>query len=449
MVGNYFRRWRAGLGVAGAFCLWPGLAFAEEVAPSDASTGILVALAGVATAYLLSFLLLGWLTRQYGFVTGVQYVVLGMLVVPLTGWIPLEALQTFEPIVGLATGAVGLTVGLRVSRRRLAELTGTTVKLAMSVVSVTLGLVVLLPLLGLYHWGDPGTSDYWIPAILALGAMALVADWRQVAALANFFNVEETTITKARNLAWLSTTAAVVCFGVLFSYFNPGPQWFGDFSNMGIWLAAHVVAGGVVGAIGGSLVQTRPDDDRILTILLGVVITASALAYVTTLSIVFVNFVAGIILINMSSESLRIRGMLDSANAPLYILLLFIVGTIWSAGTSATALIIIGAYLALRLIGRIAGVAAYRPRLSGYRPEPGIHRVLWAPGALTAAMIVDFSFGFSDLESMDTVISAFVLILIAEEVVSFILARGWMIDVSDADPSRRRSSPWGDWKGGN
>lgn len=427
--------------------LWPATAFAEDPSPvGEVPANVLIIMAGVATAYLLAHLLLGWLTSQYGFVTGVQYVVLGMIVVPLTGWLPSEIVADLRPLIALAAGAVGLGVGLRVSFRELASQKGPTVKLTFIVTALTLAMVVVIPVAGLYYWTPETAQWHWVPAILALGAMALVADGRQLVALAKFFDVPDEKITQARELAWLSTALSVVGFGLVFSFYNPGQLIVDGIADGALWLVAHLVAGGIIGALGAAMMQARPDEDRVLTILLGVVIMASTLAYTTTLSVVFINFVAGAVLFNMSSESLRIRRMLESANIPLYILLLFFAGTLWTPEMAPIAFVFIGAYLLLRMIGRVFGVMLYRPRLSGHRPDPGIHRVLWAPGALSAAMIVDFAFGFEALTGIEVVLSLFVLILIAEEIISHFLIRGWMIDISDPESSQGATSPWGQWE---
>ncbi len=409
---------------------------------------VLVVLTVVATAYLLSYLLLKWLSGRYGFVTGMPYVVLGALLVPVMGWLPVEVMEGFDPLVGLATGAVALAAGLGVDAAKFGEQRGTTLKLGLTVTAVTLAVVVGVPWLVLqYLWEPPMNSALWLPVLGLLGAMGLVADSRPVEALAKYMNLEgEVAVEKAMKVAWVSTLGAVVFLGVVFSLYNPGPQWAGPVANGALWLGVQIVTGVVLGVVGGALVEMRPEDDRLLTVLLGVLVTASMAAYVTTMSIVFVNFVAGVVLINMSSESLRVRGMLEGAMGPLYVLLLFFLGTLWVVETlPAWLYVAVGIYVGLRVVGRYLGAAAYRPKLSGYRPEPGMYRAWIAPGALTAALVLDFSFAFGDQPEMATMISALVLVVVAEELVSFALVRGWLIESADVETmgsSKRRRDRW-------
>ena len=433
--------------VLAALIAAPTVAFAADGAETTPVNPFWI-LGGVVVAYLLAYLSLGWLTRRYGFVTGAQYVLVGMLVVPFTGWLDTETFRGVEALMAIAVGAVGLTAGLAVNRQRLKDQQGRRVRLALTVAGVTLLLVTVVPLLAVFQWMPEDGRTPWVAGLMILGAVALVADGRQLEALAGFFEVDEAAVSDALELCWLSTSLALLWFGVSFSVLDPGIEIFGGPADGGAWLAIHLLVGAVIGAVGAALIEERPDDDRALTILIGVVVTASATAYATGLSIVFVSFVTGVVLIQLSSEALRLKTMVQGAHVPIYILLLFVAGTFWTTGMEPVGYGIVAAYLVLRWLGRVLGVALYRPRLTGHRPPPGVHRTLWAPGALTAAIVLDVAIGFSEVEHIGTLVSALILILIAEEVIAYALSRGWMIDISDVGTGRQTSSPWGDWRGG-
>ena len=428
------------------FGLLPARGYAEGMGiEPDAYGSVFLGLSLVVVAYFFSYLLYKWLIARHGFVSGAPFVLLGLLLVPWTGW--LEITLNFQPLVLIASAAVALQVGLGMGRKRLVTEGAGIMSFLFVVTAVTVFFVVVLPLLALDLWADEATQEFWIIGILALGAMALVAEGRQLDAIADYFGVEGESLELARKVTWWSTVIAALFFGLVIAFFQPTWVFFDDARNGAILVGAHLVLGGVIGAIGGALLEERPEDDRALTILIGLVITLAATAYLTPLSVVFLSVVAGLTMINISSEAIRMRQMVDSAHVPLYILLLFAVGTLWSPTMGLTGLLMVAIYLGLRFLGRLLGIYLFRPRLTGHRPDPGIHRALWAPGALTAAMIVDMVSTFGTDGVMALILSAFILILVAEEVVSFVLVRGWMIDISDAGPSRRRTSPWGDWGG--
>ena len=454
MAVSSFRRAKF-VGAAGACSLvgllWPAIALGadEVVLELGRHEQILVLLGIVATAYLLSYLLLRWLAGRFGFVTAAPYVVLGAVVAASADGVGQVVLESMEPLLALAVGVAGLVAGLGVNLKSLRDEEGTTVKLALTVVAATVAMVVVIPWVALNRWG-PALSEgmSWAPVVLMLGAVALVADGRPVAALARYLRLELEAVEQAQRLARLSTLMGLLLFGILFVVANPGPGIHDSSLDDLLWLAAHLGVGVVLGFVGGTLMQARPADDRMLTILLGLVVTASGLAYVTTLSIVFVNFVVGLVLINVSSESLRLKKILDDAHGPAYILLLFFAGTLWTVEIPAWGYLGILAFVVLRFLGRWLGTTLYRPRLSGFRPKPGIHQALLAPGALTAALILDFSFTFDGLQFAGVVVSALVVILLIEELLGYFLTRGWLIEISTVEANRRSTSPWGDWKGG-
>ncbi|MBA2661702.1 MAG: hypothetical protein H0U74_05365 [Bradymonadaceae bacterium] len=417
--------------------LWGAPAWAVTADANGDQSRVLVLLAVVAGAYLISYLLLGWLTRRFGLVMGVQYILLGIAIGPAFSVLDSATLAGFEPLVALAVGAMGMLAGLEFNVRRLAVQEGRALKIASLVTVATLLLVVGVPMLFLHTQLGAENLWRWMPIVLGIGAISLVADPRHLAGLLSYFEVDNPVSELANNVNWLCTVLAVLVFGILFCAYNPGTTILAEHLGWVQWLVAHIAVGTILGTICGALVQLRPDDERLMTILIGTVVLASGLAYTTTLSLVFVNFIAGFVIINMSDEAMRVQRMFVNLERPLYVILLFFVGTglVWNVSVWVYVLVLV--YLVLRYLGRWAGVMLYRPSVSGFRPDPGIHRALWAPGGLSAAMILDFFGVFGEVLYADAAMTGFIAVLIASEIVAFILARGWVIDISDVTSDRR------------
>ena len=79
---------------------------------------ILLILAVIGVAYLISHLLLDRIQRRFGIVTGVEYIVLGAVVGPAFGLLDHASLEQFTPAVVLGTGSLGLITGIRLDLRR-------------------------------------------------------------------------------------------------------------------------------------------------------------------------------------------------------------------------------------------------------------------------------------------------------------------------------------------
>jgi Kef-type K+ transport system membrane component KefB len=417
--------------------LWTPSVFAETGAMdgtgSDESlASVLMLLAIIAGAYLFSHWLLRWATRRFGWVSGVQYVILGVVLGPVLGVMSPEQLRSFLPLLVLGSGAVGLMVGLELNLRRRGGRDDRSLRLAGMSAVMTLLFVVGLPAVALSFFAANPPENVWYYVGL-FGAIALVADPYPVLRLGKHLGVRRESMELANGVGWLSSILAVVVFGSLFFFFNPAESlWPGPWEAVW-WALGHVLLGGVLGAIAGAFIQMRPDDDRLMTILIAVVVLASGLAYVSGMSVVVVNFIAGVVIVHMSSEALRVERIFSAVNRPLYILLLFFVGTLWVPGVAPWVFVIVAIYLALRYVGRAAGVLAYRPRLSGRQPDPGLYRALWAPGALTAAMIIDASHTFEQTPYAAELATALVAILIGSEIVGHVALRSWLIDIADAE----------------
>ncbi len=419
--------------------LWGAPLWADTAETSAEQPQLLVLLALIAGTYLISYLLLGWLTRRFGLVIGVQYILLGIAIGPVFKVLSPETLSGFEPLVALAIGALGMLAGLEFNLKRLGGKQTRPLMIALLVSASTLALVVGIPLVILLNApAASGNIVSWLPMLLTLGAISLVADPRHLTALLSYFKIEDPDTELATTISWLCSVLAVMVLGVLFCFFNPGLLVVPENLAPIQWLITHLAVGGIAGAICGALVQLRPDDEKLMTILIGTVALTSGIAYTTTLSIVFVNFIAGIVVINMTSEAIRVQRMFVHLERPLYVFLLFFVGTHFVTDVPLWVYLLVPAYLALRYIGRITGIWLYRPSNSGKVPEHGLHRALWAPGSLSAAMILDVFNTFGQAPYATYAVTGLIVILISSEVIAYILARGWLIDIADISAERRR-----------
>ncbi|RDV38098.1 hypothetical protein DV096_09800 [Bradymonadaceae bacterium TMQ3] len=407
---------------------------------------VLVGLGLVACATLFAYLSPGVLGRRTGVVTGAHYVALGVLVVPAGGPLSVALGPVLEPMMALTVGAIALAAGLRLSPAELREIGAVDLKPGV-IISVVGALVMVALPLALLHWGGPGEVwEGWWPALAALGVLALCADDDQLQRLSATLGVSTAAARRAARVSRGCALAALLGVLAFFSWRHAAIPGVVESLSPLAGLGLHLGLGALAGGLAGALLQGRPDDDRMLTIVLGVGVTLSAVAWEANLSVVAVNAVAGLIMASMSSESIRLAKVFDALSAPLYVLALFFAGTMWAGGSAA---ILWGAallFVLARYAGRVLGVAAYRPRLRGLRLEPGTHRALWAPGALGAAIVIDLVHALQSEPHAAPMVSALILALFLADLLAWVLLRGWLIDISEVDAERRTHSPWGSWQ---
>src|SRR5512134_2726179 len=143
----------------------------------------IAALAVLAVGYLLSHLLFDRLRLRFGYVGAAEYVLLGVLLGPATGVLSEDVVRDLTPLVSLALGWVGMTVGTYFRLPAMALLPGAHVRIAFAEAAATFGLAAGLLFALLHFAAGYDLSTAAIPA-LTLAAIAVIGAPSAVDALA-------------------------------------------------------------------------------------------------------------------------------------------------------------------------------------------------------------------------------------------------------------------------
>lgn len=437
------------------FCamgLWPLGAWASGGGGVSSSTfrNILVLLAVIGVSYVITHALLDRLQRRFGVVTGVEYIVLGALVGPVLGFLDAATIAKFTPALVLGTGSLGLLTGLSLNFRRFEGRDFEAMRIALWVTLGTVLLVVVGPMLALYYTFGLKALAVWLPGLMCVGAVALVADTGPMAALRQFLHARGESAFVAKKVARLCSSLAVVGFGVLFCLFNPGslvlpPQlaqqpWVESLQAMPMlmWLGIHVLIGGVMGLIFGMFLGRGYEGEKLLTVVVGMVIFTSGLAYYLRLSPIFVNFILGVVLINTNRSGEQIGVMLQSVERPLYITLFFFAGAALVPNVPWWVYGAVVPYLILRSLGRgLGGMIAVKTGVMEPKVPP-LGRVLLAPGGLAVAMILDYEQIYGATPQAEAVYAGLLVAIVLSEILSYTRTKSWLIDFTDVPPTQLR-----------
>ncbi len=431
----------------------PAVAWAEgEGGGLSVSTfqNILVLLAVVGVAYLITHALLERVQRRFGVVTGVEYILFGVLAGPVLEFLDPSTIGQFTPAIVLGTGSLGLLTGLHVSFRRFGALELEATRVAMWTTLTTLLVMVGLPLLLLWAFAPASQLAFWTPAVVCAGAVALVADTSPMHALRQFLQARGEAISLAVSTAQLSSSLAIIAFGVLFCLYNPGqvvlPPGVRAQSFYAVlaaypaveWLLVHLLIGALLGLIFGTFLRRELEDEKLLTVAMGMVIFTSGIAYYLRLSPIFVNFVLGVVLINTCYQGKRVETMLVSIERPLYIVLFFFAGATFSLQAPWWSLGLVIPYLVLRSTGRALG-GLLAMRTSAIEPkQPSMARALLAPGGLSVAMILDFHAVYLGAQFEQVVYAALLCSVVVSELLAHRRTKSWLIDFTDVPPAQLR-----------
>lgn len=402
----------------------------------DSFRTILVLLAVVSVAYVVAHVLSEWLSRQFGIASGVEYLVLGAIVGPGFGLITPEIVHQVSPALVLGEGSLGLLTGILLNFR---DRTSTTMRAGVAgfnLALTTVAIVLLVPAgLVTYFWGLE-TSLTYLPHMLTAAAIAAVADLGPLRSLIAFLGARGDGTDVVLRVARATSSFAVIAFGVVFCLFKPASDLlvgveFDAWGSFAFWFGIHLLIGGTLGLIFTLFLSRDYEDEKILTVVIGMVIFTSGVAYYLKLSPIFVCFVLGLVLANICRQSQHVRVMLLSVERPLYIVLFFFVGANLAFDVAWWSWALAVPYLLLRALGRgVGGVLASRPYAT-MRRFPPLGQAMWAPGALSAAMLLNFNDVFSGAPAATEVFVGLVLAVMVSEPIAYRLSRTWLIDATD------------------
>jgi len=396
---------------------------------------VLILLSVVVVAYFVTHIFLERLQKRFGVTTGVEYIILGAFVGPILGFMDENTLAGFTPAMVLGTGSLGLLAGMHLNVRQFGREDHEGVRIALWISVVTLTAVALLPIGALYFFSTTQNLLRWMPGLLCIGSIALVADPRPLQGLLDFLSTRGDSSDMAVRVAHLCSSFAVVNFGLVFCMFEHtsflGPREYGMIE----WFVIHLLLGGSLGLLFRTFLRSEGGDERILTVVIGMVIFTSGIAYYLRLSPIFVNFILGFVLINTSEEATLVERRLASIERPLYIVLFFFAGSLMNFSAPWWAYTIVVPYVILRSTGRLTG-GLLAMRTSSMEPRtPALGRVLFAPGALSVAMLIDFHEVFRNAVTEPAIYNGMITAVIFSEMLSYMRTRSWLIDYTDVPPS--------------
>src|SRR5687768_858093 len=184
------------------------------------STGLTLLLI-VAVAYLATHVAFDWIARRYLIVSGAEYLILGILLGPqVTGLVDARALQTFAPLITLATSWIGASVGAELMLRRAVALPARTYRLAFTEALGTLTLVTAVQVFAISALLEVQLTTAVVPA-LGLGAIAVVSTPFAAGVVAKRIGQRTLVIEQLEVTALVDAFVAIVATAILLSIERP------------------------------------------------------------------------------------------------------------------------------------------------------------------------------------------------------------------------------------
>ena len=427
----------------GAFLLafpWMTQAYAgggghgEEAAADGSMVLLLTILGAIGAAYLLTHFLVDRLQRSWLFTSGVEYVLLGVLLGSSTG--VLSDHTTLAPVLAFGTGWIGLLEGASLRLEKLRLLPRWAFRLASVDLLVVGGGVTCA------GWAllEPGLGLPTPEAILAAGVLGCAATSGSASAskllLQRFPQLgpesvedplpEGTVIAMVEAAARLTQTLSILAFGVLVCVFHPDMQGVETSPGPSDWCFLMLGLGLALGALFRLLVSSESTDNQRFMAMVGIICFASGAALFLDLSALTVNLVLGAWLVQ-GPEGPQLDRSLTSTLGPVVLLLLVLAGVVWTPVSPVTGGLLALSVLAARfLLKLIAGAIA----AAGTPVRADIGRGALAQGPVALCIALSYRMIF-DGEAVDIVFTAILVSVVVSEAVAPRLLKGLLVDAGE------------------
>ncbi len=412
---------------------------------------IVMVLVGIGCAYLLANFVVDWLQRRALIISGVEYLLVGLLLGPAVPEVEvLSDVTGLLPAIALAAGWIGLLRGMAFNGHRVMNRIPGSLRVAVwhhVLPGVAVGYLAYLyffrgfgdldalvvePSLGVFSstWRDAAASGFF------LGCAAASDSSEPFDVIERRYDLEGTITSHLRESTGLGDVLVILAFGLVFCIFHmPDPErlaagaaeldWFD-------WFGLQTGLGLVLGALFSPFLGGHESPNGRFLALVGIIAFASGAAYFLVLSPLAVNVVLGLVLASSARSGKRIRETLTTTEKPMALVLLVLAGFLWEAPPWAPTLALLLAFVVVRFVGK---VLASRVAVLGLPLRRDLWKGLLAHGEVTVAMAVSFKVVFEG-EAVNVAYTVVLASVVLHDLVAPRVLRSLLVDAGDVKRER-------------
>ena len=159
------------------------------------------------------------------------------------------------------------------------------------------------------------------------------------------------------------------------------------------------------------------NQDELILIIIGLVTLAAGISLYLKLSPLFITFIMGLVVANITVRNIRILEIMIRAEKSIYILIVILAGASWQP-TSFISIGLTILYFCVRLTGKfIGGFTAVKLFETGFPIKPTMGLGLLSQGGIALAIIINFQQIFQH-PSGQTILTIVILGAIINELIS-------------------------------
>lgn len=379
---------------------------------------LLILLAG----YLGTGLVLRKITSRNFFPSGMEYLILGLILNPGIFYLissnfsfnifsPIndDVLSKMAPVISGVTGLIGLYWGMKFSLVELLKSNREQIRVAIYDTLLTTVIIGSTAFAFFYYFID--TTNNLLEILLASYALAVIGSMSSPYVLQMFREKYDITrkLSDSLNLATrYSLFFSLILFGAIFSFYNfntrPTIQLTPlEFFTISIGIAISI------GILFFIFLGRESDTHKIFVGILGITMLGSGIAYYLGLSPLFLCFILGILLGNLSRVKEKVIDSIERLISPLSIVLTIYTGIIWVFPNSTNAWLFILAFPVIKVIAKfITHKIAFFAAFEKDRVHPGQGIVFLSSDIVVFALLINYTTVFNNQYS-SIIMSAIIL----------------------------------------
>lgn len=413
------------------FALAAGGGHAPAEGAEDPMLLVVFVVLAVGVAYVATHTVVERLHKSYLFVSGIEYIVLGILLGPhVPGVHAFQDMTGLAPIVALGVGWVGLVYGMELDFRELVESRDSSAWLGTIESGFTLATVTFFTheLFAGGFLGPVDADNAWLCAGV-LGCTAAAGSSSAVDLLEQHHQREDGLLPTLRRASRVGDLLSISAFGALFAIFHEGLSDTGRPLVPAEWFLITVATGGLLGLLFTVFLgeEEESNENQAFLAMVGIIALACGAAFFLNITPLLVNLVLGLVLVNTSRRGASVRSAMKSSSKPVTLLLLIFAGAEWAPVPWAPAVGLAVAYLALRTVTKV--FSGWMASL-GRDLRPDLFRGLMAQGDVAIAMALSFRLVYNG-PAVDLAYNAVLFSVVLNELIAPRMLNSLLIDAGE------------------
>ncbi len=407
-------------------------------------TPLIVFLIILILGYVSTNLVFNKIQSRFYVPSGIEYIFLGILIGPaFSNWVT----QTFQinypeivthdillqlsPGISAAIGFVGLAYGLKFKFKDLTKVEPEHFRLTFA--DLCLSLIIIggtsFGILYYVYFNGNNLLDI-IAASYALSVMGGVTSHFIIESVIKRYKINGKIASALNNVSILNVNFNILIYGILFSIIHLGASEKVKLSPTE-WVVISILLAVIIGILFFIFIGREQDENKLFVAVLGIAIFTSGVAYFLNFSPLYMNFILGVILTNLSKISDKIDASLTRLLRPFGILIVIMAGFYWLPATQWVFVAAVLSFIILRYYTKkITGYLAYKSSFDQDKLHFEIGRGLFSSDIIVAAMIIDYVNVYQN-QFTPIVISCVLSALIFYSIIGFSTTKNYLIDVGE------------------